>query len=329
MDSRTRVESALALQIADRPPVAWWGHTFEEEWSPGHLAQVTIDRARRYGWDFVKFQPRASSFAETFGAKYAPSGNAGQPPVADGQVVNDAEGWANLEVVNPAALQDQVKGIKLVTEALGPSVPVLQTVFSPLTVAGYLVGADKQRAVQELRKDPGLVGKALGKIAQVLAQFAAASINAGAAGVFYAISGYAGSDLMTEQEYEKLALQHDQPLLKSLPDTAWFNVLHLCGPGIHFGLSQTLPVHAVSWSIHDTGNPSLAEGRDRSGKAVMGGLGRHDTLVKGSAETVAAEGSKAIQETGGRGLLLAPGCSVPVEAPEENLSAITDVFSRV
>ena len=37
--------------------------------SPEALARVTAQRRARYGWDFVKFQPRASCFAGAFGAE--------------------------------------------------------------------------------------------------------------------------------------------------------------------------------------------------------------------------------------------------------------------
>src|SRR5438046_4744443 len=68
MTGRKRVEAAIAMGVADRPPVGAWGHTYREEWSPPDLAAITVDRARRFGWDFVKFQPRASPFAEAFGS---------------------------------------------------------------------------------------------------------------------------------------------------------------------------------------------------------------------------------------------------------------------
>lgn len=326
MESRTRVEAALALHVADRPPVAWWGHTFVEEWSPQQLAQVSVERARRYNWDFVKFQPRASCFAEAFGARFSPSGNAEEPPVQTGQVVHEPADWKSLALREPKALQDQVEAIRAVTSALGPSVPVIQTIFSPLTVAGYLVGVDKQHALDQLRADPEVVEPALGQIGETLAQFAAASISAGAAGIFYAISGYAGADMTSAKEYRDLAFEQDRSILESLPPGAWFNVLHLCGRRVHFDLAGALPVQVVSWSIHDEGNPSLSEGRDSSGKAVMGGLARHATVLNGPADAVLEEGRKALSETGGRGLLLAPGCSVPVEAPDANLAAIGEVF---
>ena len=39
------------------------------------------------------------------------------------------------------------------------------------------------------------------------------------------------------------------------------------------------------------------------------------------------EGRKAVMATRGKGLLLAPGCSVPPEAPEANLAAVTAAVS--
>jgi len=49
---------------------------------------------------------------------------------------------------------EQVEALRLTVEALGPEVPVIQTVFSPITVAGYLVGKDKRRAVRDLLARP-------------------------------------------------------------------------------------------------------------------------------------------------------------------------------
>ena len=77
----------------------------------------------------------------------------------------DAESWQRLALVNPKALDDQVEAIGLVARELGPGVPVIQTVFSPLTVAGYLVGRSKSRVMRDLRKNVEVVGPALERIA--------------------------------------------------------------------------------------------------------------------------------------------------------------------
>jgi uroporphyrinogen decarboxylase len=319
---RERVQAALAMDVADRPPVGAWGHTYREEWSPVDLAAVTIDRARRLGWDFVKFQPRASSFAEAFGSLYHPSGHRLRGPILIKAAVPDLESWASVQLVNRKALDDQVESIGIVARELSPDVPVIQTVFSPITVGGYLVGKSQSRVARELRKHPEVVGPAMDKIAEALMDFSRRSVEAGSAGIFYAISGYAGRGVMPEDAYRDLVLPYDQAVLGALPDEAWFNVVHLCGSNLNFGLVRELPAQAVSWSVHNQGNPSLAEGRKIAGRAVMGGLSQRATLVYGPPPKIEAEARRAVEDTGGRGLLLAPGCSVPPRVRETNLAAM-------
>ena len=315
------------MKVADRPPVGAWGHTYREEWSPADLAAVTVERARRFGWDFVKFQPRASCFAEAFGSVYKPAGHRLKGPVLVSTAVPDLESWRKVELVNPKALDDQVESIGLVAGELGPGVPVIQTVFSPLTVAGYLVGKSKSRVVRELRKSPALVRPALDRIADALVDFSKRSVEAGAAGVFYAISGYASKDAMPEALYRELVLPYDVGVLERLPREAWFNAVHLCGSNLNFGLARDLPAQVISWSVHNQGNPSLAEGRTISGKPVMGGLGQRASLLYGTPAEVEAEARGAIAETGGRGLLVAPGCSVPPRARDTNLAAMVSAVA--
>ena len=296
------------MGVADRPPVGAWGHTYRQEWSASDLAAVTIERARRFGWDFVKFQPRASCFAEAFGSVYHPAGHRLRAPILIKPAVPDLESWSSVQLVDR-------------------NVPVIQTVFSPITVGGYLVGKSQARVVRELRKHPEIVGPALDRVAAALVDFSRRSLEAGAAGIFYAISGYAGRKVMPEEVYRDVVLPYDLAVLEALPGSAWFNVLHLCGSNLNFGLARDLPAQVVSWSVHNQGNPSLAEGQKVAGRAVMGGLSQRETLVYGPPPRIAAEARAAVKETAGRGLLLAPGCSVPPRVREVNLEAMASAIA--
>ena len=325
MDSRARIEAVLKGVKPDRPPGGAWGHTYREEWSADDLARITIERQRRFGWDFVKFQPRASCFAEAFGSVYAPANHKWRAPTMESHAVRSLEDWNALPAADGSApaLAQQVESIGITARELGPTIPVLQTVFSPISVAGYLVGKNKRRALRDLRQNPDLVLPALERIADGLADFANRSVAAGAAGIFYAISGYASRDLLRDEaEYERLLLPLDLRVLEALDRRAWFNVLHLCGSSLHFGLSRKLPLGVVSWSIHNKGNPSLAEGAELSGKPVMGGLSMHGPLVYGSPEGVVTEAREALRDIGGRPFLLAPGCSIAPRARDANLQAM-------
>src|SRR5439155_1073182 len=118
-------------------------------------------------------------------------------------------------------------------------------------------------------------------------------VETGAAGVFYAISGYATKKAMPEAVYRELLMPFDRQILSALPEAAWFNVLHLCGSGIYSDLARELPIGALSFSTHNQGNPTLAEARERSGRAVMGGLDQRRTLMRGTADEIARQARQA------------------------------------
>ncbi len=323
VNSRDRVEAALAGRAVDRPPVGAWGHSYLDEWSPERLAAVTVDRARRLGWDYVKFQPRATFFAEAFGARYRPSGSPEQAPVCDHTPIDDGDSWKRLALADFGVMEQQARTLGRVVGELGETVPVLQTVFSPMSVAAYLVGRDRDRLVADLRGRPEVVGAALDRIADALIEFVVASVQEGAAGIFYAISGFATPAAMPLEVYRDLLLPLDRRILRNVPRQAWFNVLHLCGPRQYLELAAQLPVQALSYSVFDEGNPALAEARRRTGRAVMGGVEQRRVLVDGPASEIAAQVQDAIRSVP-RGLLVGPGCSVPPTAPEANLTAMRD-----
>ena len=319
------MEAAIAARQVDRPPIGVWGHTYREEWSPQELARVTIERARKYGWDFIKFQPRATCFAEAFGGRWHAAGHRLKGPVMDEAPIDSLEDWSSLRLADPKALNDQVEAIGMVARELGDRVPVIQTVFSPISVAAYLVaGKDKRRVVRDLRQHPDVVLPAFERMAEVLIDFSRRSVEAGAAGVFYAISGFASRRSMPLDVYHRLLLPLDRRITEALPAAAWFNVLHVCGSHIDLSVARDLPLPVVSWSVHNQGNPTLAEGRALTGgKAVMGGVAQRNELIWGPVEAIAGQVKEA-EAAVGRGLLIAPGCSVPPRVREAHLRAMLE-----
>jgi uroporphyrinogen decarboxylase len=346
MKPRERVEAALRLSTdIDRPPVMAWGHDFVAEWSPTELAASTVRRVERFGWDIAKLQPRASCFAEAFGSRYVPSGSDRVGPRLESWPIDGVESWGFLPEVDGRhpALDTQVESVGRVVDALGSERLVLQTVFSPFTVASYLaadgraeaarkrpdlIAKDQSRAVRHLRERPDLVEQGLATIAAALVDYIRRSIAAGASGLFYAIGGSASSEALDQAEYESLLLRYDLEVLDSVPgDIPIF--LHLCGPRLNFDLASALPVSAVSWATTDTSNPGLAEGRDRLARATVGGVAEIAVLRDGNATEVAQAVEAALDDTGGRGLIVGPGCSVPPTVSDLNLAAMATAAATV
>lgn len=322
---RQRVAAALRLDREDRAPVGAWGHTYEREWSVGELIAGTVGIARRCELDFVKLQVRASCFAEAFGAVWRFSGSASLPPVMERPGGQDAEAWRRIAGSEPerGILAAQVEVMAAVTKELGPETPCLQTVFSPGMVAWFLTGSDLDLLLSLVRTKPDLLAAGMARISETLAWFARESIAAGAAGLFYAINPLANTAAIAPDDYERIMLPFDRSTLAGA-EGAWFNMLHLCGPNVNTSLIEALRPNCVNWSIHDAGNPGLADMRDRHRIAVAGGLHRDHPIRTGSVEQVRREAADAIRQTSGRGHLLTPGCSVspwPVER-EDNIRVL-------
>src|SRR5437667_19986 len=162
----------------------------------------------------------------------------------------------------------------------------------------------------------------LAAIAETLDVYARACVDAGADGLFYA-TNVARRDGLSPEECRRFQRPHDLRVLAAVA-RAPFNLLHVCGPGIHFDEFADYPVAAFSWALGGS-NPSLAEVHRRTGKAVVGGLPAKPEIASMTEKEIAARARRAVDEVGGRALLLGPDCSINPDTPEALLHAAAAV----
>src|SRR2546427_247582 len=62
--------------------------------------------------------------------------------------------------------------------------------------------------------------------------------------------------------------------------------------------------------------------------AAVGGLSERETLRRGPVRAIADEVDDAVRQTGGRGVIVAPGCVLPLDVPEAHLDAVVDAVKR-
>jgi len=320
LSKRERLRAALAGDVADRPPVALWRHFPVDDQSPQTLADAVVAFQREYDFDFIKVTPASSYCVRDWGVADEWQGSTeGTRTYLNRRIVRP-EDWAGLVPLDPLAgeLGRHLRCLKDIVGAEGESVPVLATVFSPLSQAKNLAGQDL--LLKHLADDPGAVVAGLDRITDSTVRYVETISQSGVEGIFYAIQ-HASSDFFDPAGYAKFGLAFDRRVLEAAGDL-WLNVVHLHGNHLLFELAGDLPAPVVNWHDRETG-PDLQEGRQRSGKAVCGGLSRERTLVLGNPARVHAEAEQALRETdGGRGLILGTGCVVPVHAPRANLLAV-------
>ncbi|MGZ3675281.1 MAG: uroporphyrinogen decarboxylase family protein [Ktedonobacterales bacterium] len=323
MDKRTRVEAALHGDAVDHVPISFWGHDYMREWTPEGLAAAMLENYHTYDWDYMKVNPRASYHVEDWGATLERTSDPNHGHRFLAVPVNGPDDWRRLRPLEPdrGVLGQQLTALRLIGEGLRGEAHFIQTIFSPLSVAKYLVGNRPEPVKQSIADHPDALKAALEVIVQTFATYANASLAAGASGIFFATTGWASADLLTQDQYTEFGVEYDLRVLDAVVGRAPFNVLHNCGDHIYFDLLASYPVHAISWAATLPGNPSLADGKLHTAAALMGGVDEKTTLPHGTPDRVAAEVTQAIKETYGRRLLLAPGCSIPPNTPPANLRA--------
>lgn len=116
-------------------------------------------------------------------------------------------------------------------------------------------------------------------------------------------------------------MPYSRRVLQSLTGSTLFTMLQVHGQDIYFDRKATLPVAAMNWHDRLTA-PSLGDALGRFPGAVTGGLNEWGTLLRGPAAAVATQVTDAIEQTGGKGVIIAPGCVLPLATPDEHLEAV-------
>lgn len=321
MGRRERLWAAVRREPVDRVPYAVWRHFPAVDGSPAGLAQATLRFHERYGSDLLKITPRAGYCVAAWGCvESAEARPEGFRPCAV-HAVRQADDWAKIRALDPAAAEGWVDQLETIVRMgfdrrIGDAA-VVPTLFSPLTIARKLAG---ERLTADLAAHPAAVAGALEAIAETVTRFAELALTEGVSGVFYAIPA-ADLALHTEEDYARFGEPHDRRVLQAVRARGGLAVIHAHGTRLMFERLATLPGDIWNWDDRTCG-PSLAEGQARVPGAVMGGLDQRGTLHEGTAEQAVAECDDAVAQTRGVGLVLAPGCVLPVGTPDAPLAAV-------
>lgn len=312
-----RVEAALAGKAVDRPPVSLWHHFPERDQTAEALANSTLAWQERYDSDFIKFMPPGDYATIDWGLTSEYQGSHSGTRETIHYPVTTIDDWRRVAPipVDRGMHREVIEAARLTNARLNGAVPLLQTIFSPLTIAMKLSDG---RVLDHMREQPERVHEALAAITTVTRAMTKTTLERGASGLFFATQ-CATTDLMTVPEYEEFGAPYDRQVLDAA-GASRFTMLHIHGENIMFDALMTYPVHAINWHDRRT-PPALAEGARRSGKCAIGGINEHDIATMTPNEA-AAQARDAVAATGGRHVMIAPGCVIPITTPPETIAAV-------
>lgn len=324
-----RFEAQLAGEVADRPSISAWNHILEAEQDGQQLAVATVDFAKKYDWDWLKLNPKATYLAEAWGNTYDFDDYEWVFPKETSRKIYKPQHIESVQVLTVAdnkSLQEQLDFIKAVHKDL-PHVPKLQTVFSPLTVLLFLAGrgfyvnhqihGSKTPITLEalFTQHKELAHQALRAIAETMATYAVATVEAGAAGLFYATTGTAHKKMFSEQQFDEFSKQYDFVVLDAIRGAQ--TILHTCGEYADPARFNQYPIKGISWDTLATGNPNL---QAKLQHTKVGGVD-HQVFDSGKEQIVYEQTVAALDAMADQPFLLAPNCAVSPNASHKALAA--------
>lgn len=302
MTRKERFLTAIRGAEPDRPPVSVWLHFASEHLSPEEVARLHLAYQRTYDWDFVKVMNdyRLPLAAESGGA-----------------LSRDTLLAVSALPPDRPPLANQLEVIARLREALGPDVPLVETLFDPLQTLRRSLGSS---ALALVRQEPVAARQALAAVRETLEGYLAAVREAGADAVFYsvnwALTPQAGG--LEEREFRSLVEALDRSVLMAADGMT--RIAHVHGYPLDFARVADYPVEAYNWSHHHTA-PSLAAARGLVSGALIGGI--DEAAFAGQTLGEVELGiRRAVAEAGRAGLLIGPGCTVPPDTPRRLLHGV-------
>lgn len=326
MNKRERVMAAIRGEPVDRVPVSFWLHNFASEGSAKALADETVRLYQLFDWDFLKPQSRATCFAEMWGMKFSPSLQRAVPFQVTDLPCQRAGDFGRLKPADASggALGEQLEALLDIRRRVGPEVPIVGTIFAPMMAATFMLPGGCDAVLAMMRDQPQALEHGLAAISETLTGFARNCVDAGIDGIFYATT-MATRPSMSVEECRRFQRPFDLPILEAAK-VAPFNIMHVCGDDTLFDEFIDYPVSVFSWAT-TKGNPSLTEVRERTGRAVLGGLPAKPEIGKMHADELVAIARQSIAATGGRHHLLGPGCSINPDTPDELMRAVGEAVA--
>jgi uroporphyrinogen decarboxylase len=252
--------------------ISLWRHFYDRERTPEELTDSMIQWQERWEWDFLKINPAACYHALAWGAEYQFYLDPLKEPTLIKPLITTEEDVSRIgEIdVKVGELGNQLKVIRNLRSHFGPSLPILETVFSPIEIA-HRFFASREELTNMRKRSPVVIHKLLDQITETFSQFCLECLHSGADGIFFATK-WATTDHMTWDEYREFGKQYEMRILNWLNARNAHIVLHVCGPSTYLRNMLNYPVAAFSYDFYADGVPDPESVLKETSALLIGGI---------------------------------------------------------
>lgn len=302
MTKLERFHAAITGQEVDKLPVSVWLH-FASEHHPGEeVARLHKAFVDEYDFDYVK------------------SMNDYRYPLPGIDSVETEADLLRFEPVemNHPVFAEQLKAQRLLRAELGPDVPVVETVFSPIQTLLRGAGNSAWNAVVA---HPKAAHSMLEAVTETVIRYVRSLKELGVNSIFFSVNGANRPPAiggLPREQFDEFVAPYDRRVLEAAEGMV--RIGHIHGYDLEFERVLGYPLEAFNWSHHHT-TPSLADARKLTDKALIGGIDEVRVFTQTPGE-VAQDIRDAVNEAGRSKFLVGPGCTVLPDTPKKLLHAI-------
>ncbi len=325
---KERVKRVLEGREVDRPVVSAWRHFFDKENTKPDLVKSMIGFQRKYDWDFIKINSRASYHVEDWGMRFRYSNDSMVKPSPEIYPVAEKSDWEKIKPLDwrSGALGETLNAGKEILAQTGSEVFCLPTIFSPLSIAGDLI-KDEGRFIEMMHEAPDDLHKTLESITATFSGYVGEFMQIGMAGIFFATTEWASRDRITEEQYLEFGRPYDLRVLQAA-GSGIFNVVHVCKANNMLPLFRDYPVPVLSWNPFEAGNLSIHQAAQITDKIFLTGIDQNGVLINGSEDQIRSQIENSFRDSPPGRLMIGPGCAVKVNTPDENLFALSNAVKE-
>ena len=287
LSRKERVDRALAGQDVDRPPFTHWHHFGPQ--TPEEHAKATLEYHWKYRTDIVKV-------------------------MSDYPYPKPARNWYELKAVdNP--FPDQIRALELIRHGLNGDAYILETAFNPWQVAVKL--SSKQEVVRLQQENPQRLLEALDALTQSHINHAKRAFDAGVSGVLFSIANANRAELSPA----KFSAPFERRFFEATA-SAKLNFLHLHWENEYVDQFVDFRAPVVNWSVQSSG-VSVSTVRSKFSQTIATGIDEKNYKSLSSAQI--RDQWQSAGNVAGSKFILTPGCSVPNDSTDEELSRLPQV----
>jgi uroporphyrinogen decarboxylase len=291
------------------------------------LADAHVAAYRRFGYDNIRIFTDLYTLAEAMGAQVHYPDD--ETAYLAAPAISDTERIASLRVVDPAKtgnLPHHLEAMEIAFKAVGHEVPVTGALTGPFTTASFLIGAENLARL--MLRDPAAVHRLCETAYESTLAYARAILATGASPSL--TDAMCSSTVISPRQFREFGAPYLRRLVEFLHSQKRSVTLHVCGK-THPIWTDMADTGADCLSLDNAADLAAAKTKVGGRVRLMGNVPPSEIMLEGTPAQVRESVFATVRAAADnpRGLVVASGCSLPVETPFANIDAMLDAVREL